>query len=286
MAKVYDSKEPAIFRGSDNRNIGIFTKGKIFVYDRIETVADKTQIYFDHENNGSAVECYSFYDGNFMTYPSADKSNASLLMEKYNTVLDSLAQGKTTYFTELPDPVIEVSASTSLGNTGVFGGYDGKNQGMIHLEVFSDDVVIPDYEGKNYELIELEESPSALCNREEMTSYYNQKPAKLRNMICRHKSEWSDKIEWEEELSNSIGVPKGHPVIKDHLGEKIREDIKGYVNSIYEPFKWFNSEDCLMAMNPSSDSFLSQGCATFYHPIEFMEWLTIHDGLLISLASN
>ena len=127
---------------------------------------------------------------------------------------------------------------------------------MIHLEVFSDDVVIPDYEGKNYELIGLEESPSALCNREEMiqlfdkfglygalegwswihlqdgiiskaemTSYYNQKPAKLRNMICRHKSEWSDKIEWEEELSNSIGVPKGHPVIKDHLGEELREDI-------------------------------------------------------------
>ncbi len=312
VMKVKDSRTPSIFSVEDDRNLGSFTAGTLFPYES----CDDQKIYFNFEISGQTRECYSFMTDDFYIYPSAYKSNSEEIMDKYQSVLDSLAQGRTTYFTELPDPVIEVTASTCIGKTGVFGGYNAENRGMIHLEIFSDDIIIPQFDeyGFNPEPIYLEDSPTAMCNREEMIglfdkfglyntiaegsrfihlqdgiiskaemqAYYNQKPAILRNMICQHKSEWYEGINWEDELANAVGVPFGIPLIHNVLEDKLIENLQEYINRIYNPYKWLNDGDCLNAMNLESSDNLANGCATYYHPIKFLEWLVEYQNQVIT----
>jgi uncharacterized protein YvpB len=309
VIKVLDSVTPQVYRANDNKKIALLSKGKIFVYNEIKKVDDKNRVYYYYKNESDyQVECYSFLSDGFYVYPCAEKENSGFIMDAYTEVLNSLSEGKTTYFTELPDPVIEVSAATIIGKTGKYGGYDTKKKGMIHFEIFSDEVIIPDGK-KSYNFIPLSETPSAMCDRKkmielfdhfglydtlaegvqfahledgliskpEMIQYYMQKPEILQKTICQHTNEWFEEIDWKKEFENSVGVPRSFPFIPDGvLRDKLKDNLEEYVKNIFEPYKWMN-EECLNAMNPITRTNLAKGSATYYHPIEFLKWLVKYE---------
>jgi hypothetical protein len=316
-----------IIRDSDSKSIGTLSSGQIMTY----TSQKNNNIYYEWEGS----PCHSKTDDILTSFTDNKKA--------YSDVLDSLQNGEITYFNDLPDPFIEVNNKTNLGKIGQFGGYDAKNQTMLHLEIFSDENIIPDKEPFLFYKKENDVS-NAFCDREKMINYfdtnkifeqsckkttifnwnettkkftitqtapieldfvelkdgyisksemktfYTQNPGIFRYSIFQHKSEWSDTIDWKKEKKNAIGVPKGHPVITYNpsvmlslnMNEpKIENDIDTYIERIYNPYKWF-SKSCITAMESNSKTPFSKGCATFYHPLGFLEWLYKKDDALLS----
>ena len=204
--------------------------------------------------------------------------------------------------------MIEVTNSSPIGYIGKYGGYSKKLKESLHFEIFSNDILIDNANG--FTVIKENDLPaniknfSAMCNREnmiaffedknlygtfdfhflnddgiitksEMINFYSSKDGaeKFQNYVIQHISEWSDKIDWCQAFEKAKGVSNNGLVVllRD---EDFEDTLNNYINKIYNPFKWFNSE-CISAMNTDSSLF-NKGYATFYHPARFILWLNEH----------
>lgn len=304
-------KEAVIYRVSDNQQIGTLESSQTKAYDRVE----EGKYFYTH----SGVSCYSYkIEGNItklLTYHNYD-TDESEFIQKYGAVIQSLADGNITYFNDLPDPNIEVTASTSLGASGTFGGYERDNEHLLHWEVFSSDNLIDRYPNHDMRLIDYDSTQNlGMCNRREMIEMFHSKDAyenvvdqwlyldedgviskkemttfynsplshNLRYYICQHKSEWAENIDWEREIDNSVGIAKDGLwlKLKDFLGIDTLNSLSDYVKYVYDPYKWFDTKT-VNEMKPIKNTNFKEGNATFYHPISFLHWLYENDDSFIN----
>lgn len=279
--------------------IGKLPDSSIFMIDSINENEKKINFYYEIDDK---IDKYWVkYNDNVLT-----RSDFNDIFKK---LLDDLKTGNVVYFNDKDlltvDSVIEVTNSSPIGFMGKYGGYSDNLKDTLHLEIFSNDILIKNT--KDFSVIKKSElqsnisNYSAMCNRKDMIAFFEDKKlygafdfqflnndglitkkeminfynstdgaVKFQNYIIQHISEWSDKINWEESLKKAKGVSNNGLMILIR-GCDFEEDIKTYIDKIYTPYKWFNSE-CITAMNTNSSLF-NQGYATFYHPLRFIQWL-------------
>lgn len=298
----YGKDNTSFYAESDTegkKEIGKLPDSSIFLLDSINEKEKKIYFYYDFDNE--VKKYWVGYSDNVLT-----RSDNSRIFTK---LLDDLKSGKVVYFNDKDlltvDSMIEVTNTSPIGFMGKYGGYSDNLKESLHFEIFSNDVLIEDTAG--FTIIKESDLPaniknySAMCNREnmiaffedknlygvfdfqflnddgiitkkEMINFYNSKDGaeKFQNYIIQHISEWSDKINWSQALEKARGVSnKGFAAIIRN--ENFEDTINNYINSIYNPFKWFNAE-CIAAMNTNSSLF-DKGYATYYHPVRFIQWL-------------
>lgn len=279
--------------------IGKLPDSSIFMIDSINENEKKINFYYEIDDK---IDKYWVkYNDNVLT-----RSDFNDIFKK---LLDDLKTGNVVYFNDKDlltvDSMIEVTNSSPIGFMGKYGGYSDNLKDTLHLEIFSNDILIKNT--KDFSVIKKSElqsnisNYSAMCNRKDMIAFFEDKKlygafdfqflnndglitkkeminfynstdgaVKFQNYIIQHISEWSDKINWEEALEKAKGV-SNNGLMTLIRGCDFEEDIKTYVNKIYNPYKWFNSA-CITAMNTKSSLF-NQGYATFYHPLRFIQWL-------------
>lgn len=298
----YGKDDTAFYADNDTdgkKVIGKLPDSSIFLLDSINDKEKKIFFYSEIENE--IKKYWVKYSDNIL-----NRSDNSKIFQK---LIDDLKSGKVVYFNDKDlltvDSMIEVTNSSPIGFMGKYGGYSDNLKESLHFEIFSNDIIIDKLENfsviKEIDLPSNIKNSSAMCNREdmiaffeeknlygtfdfqflnddgiitkkEMLNFYNSKDGaeKFQNFIIQHISEWSDKINWSQALEKAKGVSnKGFAAIVRN--ENFEDNINNYINKIYNPYKWFNTE-CIKAMNTNSSLF-SHGFATFYHPIRFIQWL-------------
>lgn len=281
------------------KEIGKLPDSSYFLLDSINEGEKK--IYFFYEFEGDVKKYWVRYSDDILT-----RSDDS---EIFKNLLEELKSGKVTYFNNnklfAVDSMIEVTNSFPIGFMGEYGGFKDSLEESLHIEIFSNDIIIDDT--SEFTVITKNEIPSELkdfsgmCNRENMISFFEEKSLygtfdfqflnqdgiitknemirfynskdgaeKFQNYIIQHISEWSDKIDWKESFEKATGV-SNNGLIALLRGENFEDTIDNYITKIYTPYKWFNSE-CIAAMNTECSLF-NKGYATFYHPVRFIKWL-------------
>lgn len=299
--RIDDTKFYAENDSDGKKAIGTLPDSSIFFLDSINDKEKK--FFFYYELDGETKRYWVKYNDNILQRSDFDNSTI------FQNLVNELKSGNVAYFNDKDlltvDSMIEVSNSSPIGFMGKYGGYSDNLKESLHFEIFSNDVLIEDTAGftiiKESDLPENIKNYSAMCNREnmiaffedknlygvfdfqflnddgiitkkEMINFYNSKDGaeKFQNYIIQHISEWSDKINWSQALEKARGVSnKGFAAIIRN--ENFEDTINNYINSIYNPFKWFNAE-CIAAMNTNSSLF-DKGYATYYHPVRFIQWL-------------
>lgn len=284
-----------------DKEIGKLPDSGIFQVESINEAEKK--IYFYYEVDNAVNKYWVKLSSNILVRSDSDNSTI------YKKLLDDLKSGKVVYFNDKDllavDSMIEVTNSSPIGFMGKYGGQDDHLKETLHFEIFSNDIIISDTTGftviKEKDLPGSINSYSAMCNRTDMISFFEEKnlygafdfqflnedgviskseminfynspegAEKFQNYIVQHISEWSVKINWAQALEKAKGVPnKGLRSL--FFQEDFEESIDNYIKLIYEPYKWFNS-DCIKAMSTISSNF-DRGYATFYHPVRFIKWL-------------
>lgn len=299
-----------IKRAADDVSLGFIKRAEIVEYISIEK--DRYYFYINDDLCYSPTVKFGVYN-----IPQSQRA-------KYREKAEALNRGEIVYFTDLPDDTFEIGGETIIGKFGSFGGYDlKKSENILHMEIFTNDNIIPDKymspaKVNGFTLISNDGSPTAMCNRKEMIEFfdsksaylnivdrfknlvndgviskqeminYNNSPASnhLRKMIVQHTSEWWSEINWEQEMTDAIGVPNrnlfGGTFISKTTGEELADSLNNYVKYIYDPYKWFNKEK-LDDLKLSSDqrNLIDQGICTFYHPFEFLKWLIENDNEIL-----
>lgn len=299
--------EPEFYEHTDTEKkkpVGKLSKAGTILVDSINQKDKKVVFYY--EVNGKIGKYWTTID----VHNAFEERNRKVYENKVN----ALKTGKTIYFNEKElldiDSMVEVSRSEPIGHMGTFGSYDcNHKKETLHLEIFSNDNIIPDSDSLGFTVLKYTEMTAAMCDREgmiklfedkklygnfvdnflylkedgviskdEMIRFYESEEGakRYRNYICQHMSEWSDKINWESEYQKAKGVPNKSflsflPSAKT-TGEEFEGTLQEYVKSVYEPYKWFN-QDCIIAMKTDEKNYFSQGKATFYHPARFILWL-------------
>lgn len=281
------------------KEIGKLPDSSIFFLDSINETEKK--IYFYYKIEGEVKKYWVKYSDDILT-----RSDDSEISEN---LLEELKSGKVTYFNnkniDTVDSMIEITNSSPIGFMGEYGGFKDSLKDTLHIEIFSNDIIIDDT--SEFKVITKKELSteikdfSGMCNRREMISFFEDKKLygtfdfqflnqdgiitknemirfynsqdgaeRFQNYIIQHISEWSDKIDWKKAIEKATGV-SNRGLIVLLRGENFEDTIDNYINKIYTPYKWFNAE-CIAAMNTESSLF-NKGYATFYHPTRFIKWL-------------
>ena len=172
-----DKRRAIIYSLNNGEQIGVLNKNEVVrYYDK-----DEEKIYYYYNYNNSTVKCWSYLKNkefnlfSFTTY-NLPKSHKDIYKKKVNDLLD----GEIVYFHDLPDDYIEIERGANIGRIGGFGGPNIldiiklKNR-MFHLEVFSDEIIIPDNELIHYKVIKKDETSIPICNRREMIKLFEKK---------------------------------------------------------------------------------------------------------------
>ena len=169
----YGIKDTSFYEVNDldgKNESGTLPDSSLFLLDSINEKEKK--LYFYYEKDNIIKKYWVRLNDNILTRNDHSKI--------YNQKLDELKTGKVVYFNDKEllnvDSMIEVTNSYPIGFMGKFGGQDDHLKETLHIEVFSNDLIISDT--SEFTVIREKDLPgsirsySAMCNRTDMISFF------------------------------------------------------------------------------------------------------------------
>jgi N-acetyl-anhydromuramyl-L-alanine amidase AmpD len=233
--------------------------------------------------------------------------------------ITALKRGQIALFPYKEAEKIKVSSGELIGHTGVFGEEDEIEE-MIHVELFTDEswknaidlgihgeffTEMEEDMGDNLivetdDILRLFYIPGSRHDRREIKifkrmldpsdieDFYNSRSDSdeesknlMRKAVTRHVSEWSDQVDWFRTLSKSEDLSETVQFFKEMFEGKEGAFRKRL--AMFLPFIWLNravAKHIGMEQDPYTGIFF------YFHPINFLMWLTFHSSQRIQVISQ